>query len=176
MNNPEYSDNYQETADNNKIAADFQESWLKRNINKLILGAAAVGFAISIPQTVDSVKENAAWAVPGLILSEAAWNIGAACMLLSAGKEIGNPLTMKNRIKEAKADLHDNKLFRTGLGVNLVGATGTAAILSVGSVATLPATTWPGAILVAGVSAAPSFALWKGVYGDKNKLPSEDAQ
>jgi len=157
-----------EEADAEKKSAN----WLKKHKNKLLLGGAAIAFALTLPQlpdTIDGVKENAEWAIPAAIATESAWYLGAAVMVASAGKRVGNPLKLKSRMKEITSELSDNRLFRTGMGINITGAAGTSAIIAAGSVAELPAGAWPGAFLVAGASLAPSLAIWNTVRGKKSQ-------
>lgn len=144
------------------------KGWLKRHKLGAGIGIVAVGAAAAVaPQmaeTAHAIGDNAAWAVPTLIATEAAWNSGAAMMLASAGKKIGNPFTLHSRIGELLSSVGKSKLFKAGLGVNIVGEIGTASVLTVGSIAELPPQSWPLTIGGAAVLMAPGVGLWAGIH------------
>lgn len=149
-----------------EISNESKPSFLRRHAAKIGVGAIALsaGFsATHIGQTLDDIKQGAKWAIPLGVCTEALWNTGAAIMILSAGKKIGNPLKLKSHLKETASSLRDNKAFKVGSAVNLIGAVGTSAIIAGATVTELPTSLWPGSLTVATASLAPSIALWRQV-------------
>lgn len=168
-------------ADSHEADPSFK-AWLAKHKVGAGLGILAVGAAASVaPQmaeTAAAIGDNAAWAVPSLVATELAWNTGAGIMLASAGKKIGNPFTLHSRIGELLSSVSKSKVFRAGLGINIVGELGTAGILTAGSIAELPPSSWPLTIGGAAVLMAPGVGLWAGLYrADKaEKARNEGAQ
>lgn len=135
-----------------------RDHWLRRNWKKIIIGttfAASGAYLLSQPAELSKsvgkmeINDNIAYEVfPAT--EGCAW-LGAVLMMTSAGKKMGNPLTVKTRLSQIKSELDDNKLFRAGWTLGAVGAVGTSATVAIGSVVTLPDSSWP---LAFGVSAA----------------------
>lgn len=155
------------------------KGWLKRHKLGAGVGIVAVGAAATVAphmaETAHAIGDNATWAIPTLIATEAAWNSGAAMMLVSAGKKIGNPLTLHSRIGELLSSVGKSKLFKAGLGVNIVGELGTASVLTAGSIAELPPQSWPLTIGGAAVLMAPGVGLWAGIHR-ANKAEKEGSK
>lgn len=154
-----------------------QKNWLLRHkvgvgVGTLIVGGVAIA-APEVAETVSILKDNAAWAAPSLIATEIMWNTGAGMMLASAGKKIGNPLKIRERMGEIISGVSKSKLFRTGLGVNIAGELGTASIITAGSIAELPPSTWPLTIGSAALLMTPGVGLWVGVHRANKSLEEE---
>jgi hypothetical protein len=138
-----------------------QESWIMRH-KKLALGVAAAGYAVAgalslteFQGTYDGIKHDIKWAVPAFLISETfAWT-GAGVMLGSAGKNIGNPLTAMQRIKEIKNEIKGSAAFRKGWLINVAGASGTSALIIYGAASSLPESSWA----LAGAASITSLAL-----------------
>lgn len=132
-------------------------SWLQRHRLALGIAGIALAGALSITQfdkTVGDIEDAAHWAVPALLTTEtAAWG-GAAIMLLSAGKKLGNPFTVKKRLTQIVSELEDNISYKTGFAINVTGAAGTSIVIAAGALTSLPATSWPLAAGAAGASLA----------------------
>ena len=145
-------------------------SWLYRHRLALGIAGIAIAGALSITQfdkTVGDIENSAHWAVPALLATEtAAWG-GAALMLLSAGKKLGNPLTVKKRLTQIASELEDNTPYKTGFAINVSGAAGTSIVIAAGALTSLPATSWPLAAGAAGASLAFSALPLKNA-GKKN--------
>lgn len=142
---------------------------------KLALGGAALTAAlIAAPHAIeakDAIVDNLAWAAPVLITSEAAWNTGAALMLIAAGKKIGNPLKLHSRFKEVSSEFGtvvEKPLFKAGMITNIAGELGTASILIGGSIAELPVGTWPLTIGTSVALAAPAAVAWTALWKAKH--------
>jgi len=137
-----------------EVNYDNDQAWVVRHRTKLALGGLVLAGGLSLTQfnqVADEVKDNAKWVVPAIATAEVlAWG-GAGIMLASAGRKVGNPLTVKSRLNEVRAELNDSTLYRAGWGVGAIGAVGTAGVVSGATLAYLPTTSWPLAI---GVSAA----------------------
>lgn len=160
-------------ADASPESEEAKKNWFLRHkvgvaAGTLVVGAAAVA-APEVAETAAILKENAAWAVPSLIVTEALWNSGAVMMLASAGRKIGNPLKLHQRIGELISSTSRSKLFRTGLATNVVGEIGTAGIITAGSIAELPPSTWPMTIGSAALLMTPGVGLWVGVHRANNQ-------
>lgn len=145
------------------------QNWLKRNFVKLSLGAFVVGTAVSIAtnplgELKEDIGNTAPWAIGGLVASEALWIGGAALMASSAGKKVGNPLTMHSRWNNISESIVESKGFRTGLLINTVGAIGTAGVVVAGAASALPVEAMPGAIGLAAADIASTIAVRSGVY------------
>ncbi|MCA9324569.1 hypothetical protein KDA23_00670 [Candidatus Saccharibacteria bacterium] len=152
---------------------DAKSRALKKWLTGGALGLAVVGGAYAlatnpIGELAHDVKEAAPWAVGGLALSEAAFVVGGGMALTGAGKNSGGLLRVRTNymqlLKEAKDATLDSRLFRTGVALNTVGALGTAATIGVGAVVALPPETWPGAVGVAGLDMAGTFAVRSPIY------------
>lgn len=148
---------------------------------KLAIGGATLAAAlIAAPHAIeakDAIVDNLAWAAPVLITSEAAWNAGAAMMLIAAGKKIGNPLKLHSRFKEVSHDfvnVVEKPLFKAGMVTNILGEVGTASILIGGSIAELPPTTWPLTIGTSVALAAPAAVAWTALWRSRHKTTSLD--
>lgn len=116
-----------------------------------ISGAYLVSHPSEVVQTKNEVIREVSFVYEILPATEACAWVGAGMMLVSAGKVIGNPLTVKRRLSAMRSELHDNNLYRAGWVLGALGAIGTSTTIAVGSVATLPEASWP---LAFGVSAA----------------------
>lgn len=164
------------------VAADADQenspSWLKKHYMKLALGSLVVGSAIAIATNPlgsleKDVEAAAPWALGGIAATETLWIGGAALMTTSAGKKIGNPLTLHNRWNEISNDIANSTPFKVGLIANTVGALGTAGIVAIGAVTSLPVETWPGALSLAAADIASTVAVRGGVYAALNKAKAE---
>lgn len=139
-------------------------SWIKRNWKGVVGGSAFVAAAaISVSQfskVEHAIEKDAPAAIPAFAVTEgAAWG-GAALILASNGKKIGNPLTVKKRLNEIKSNLERNKLYKTGLTINILGAIGTSTVLTAGAVTSAPESSWPLAFGVAAASLGFSGIPW----------------
>lgn len=132
-------------------------SWFKRHRLSLGIAGIAMAGALSVTQfdkTVGDIEHASHWAVPALFTTETvAWG-GAALMLLSAGRKIGNPLTVKKRLTQISSELEDNSHYKTGFALNVSGAAGTSIVIATGALTSLPMTSWPLAAGAAGASLA----------------------
>ena len=129
----------------------------------LILGGfatAAIVAAPNVKEVASTLADNAHWVVPSLVVTESMWNVGAAMMLASAGKRIGNPLTLHRRFKDVVSNSVDSKLFKSGLAINVLGEIGTASVVVGGSVAYLPPSAWPLTMGASAALAAPGIVVW----------------
>ena len=91
-----------------------RKAWLKRNKGRL--GVAAFGIAAaasfvhpSFDAILHDVEDHAPIAGTIFPITEGAAWTGAGLMLASAGHKIGNPLTIKKRLGQIRAELSDNK-------------------------------------------------------------------
>ncbi|GAC1388088.1 MAG: hypothetical protein NVS1B7_7640 [Candidatus Saccharimonadales bacterium] len=142
-----------------------EQSWLKRHMLKISVGAFVVGNLFSpINSTLAKVEHNAPWAISGALGSEAIWIAGAGLMAFGTGKKIGNPLTLRSRWATLKQETVNNGFFKTGLLVNSIGALGTAGVVASGAVLALPPESWPGALGIAAADIAGTIAIRKGIY------------
>ena len=159
---------------------ESKHNWFRRHKIGVAVGTLAIGsIAFAAPEVAETatiLKQNAPWVVPSLVVTETLWNSGAAMMLASAGKKIGNPLKLHNRIGELISSVSDSRLFRTGLGTNVIGELGTASIISAGSIAELPPSTWPLTIGSSALFMVPGVSLWIGVHRANNKNQGQDQQ
>ncbi len=143
--------------------------WLRRNLFKLSLAAFVGGTAVSavvnpMDATVQEVVKAAPWVAATGGVSESMWISGAAMMAASAGKRIGNPFKLRSRWGEISQSLADSKLFKAGLAINTLGALGTAGVVEVGAVTSLPPETWPGATGLAAADVVSTVAIRGGIY------------
>lgn len=141
--------------------------WLSQHKVGLAVGCLALSaVAIAAPQASETIESvaSSAWAAPLLVASEAAWNVGAATMLVATGRKIGNPLKLHGRVKEVLTDVQHSSAFKTGLAVNIVGELGTASLIVGVSITELPPSSWPLTIGSAALLMAPGVALWSGIY------------
>lgn len=120
------------------------------------LGIAAfvICFAVSLffsplGTIADRLREVAPWVAAGIIVTEAMWVGGAVLMAYGAGSRLSSGLRVGGRLSEYRAGGRGLTVFRVGLGINFVGAIGTALVIVVGVVVALPVATWPSAILLA---------------------------
>lgn len=147
-------------------------SWIQRNSGKVYLGLAAAGLTGTVvgvangsfSNIVEDVKEEAPWAVSAFIASEAVFVTGVAGMVVGAGKEIGNPLTLRSRKNEILASALDSKTFKAGLMANYIGAIGSAGVVAGAAVEALPPSTWPAALGWAAADVASTVATRAGAY------------
>lgn len=157
-------------ATQSRITEIEDATWFKRHRLGLGIAGVALAGALSVTQfdkTVGDVENAAHWAVPALFTTEtAAWS-GAALMLLSAGKKLGNPLTVKKRLTQIASELEANTPYKTGFAINVSGAAGTSVVIMAGALTSLPATSWPLAAGAAGASLAFSALPLKNA-GKKN--------
>lgn len=136
------------------------KSWLHRNRISIGLacfaaaGAASLIYSHELDNTVHDIESHAEIGLVIPITEAAAW-IGAGMMVMSAGSKIGNPLTIKPRLKELRDDLSDNHLYRAGWLLGAAGAVGTAAVVAGGAIADLPPSSWP----LAGVVSTTSIVF-----------------
>lgn len=160
-------DSEQETAP----IAPVKKKW---GLKVAIGGAALTAALVAAPHAIeakDAIVDNLAWAAPVLITSEAAWNTGAALMLIAAGKKIGNPLKLHSRFKEVSGDfvnVVEKPLFKAGMVTNILGEIGTASILVGGSIAELPPSTWPLTMGTAAALAAPAVVAWTALWQSRH--------
>jgi len=152
----------------NNIVSNNNHNYFHRNYRKFLVGtafiAAAAYFASSPAQmskTVSHLESEANIAYEVFPVTEGCAWAGAIMMMASAGKRIGNPFTVKKRLKEVKDELNDNNMFRAGWALGAVGAIGTSATISIGSVVTLPESSWPLAFAVSAASLAFSTIPFK---------------
>lgn len=133
-------------------------------------GLAFSSIVVAAPhahEAYDAVSHEAPWVVGSLVASEAAWNIGAATMLVSTGARLGNPLKIRSEFKGAKnalAAASNTNLFKTGMAMNVIGEAGTASTLVGVSMAKLPVEVWPLTMGTAVGLLLPSAIAWKGIY------------
>ena len=133
------------------------KSLIKKHGFKLGLGAFVVsGICLlsnpsAVTKTENQIFQDSHYAIEIFPITEGCAWLGAGMMLVSAGRKIGNPLTIKKRLGLIRKDLDDNGLYRAGWALGALGAVGTSATIAVGSVASLPQASWP---LAFGVSAA----------------------
>jgi hypothetical protein len=148
-------------------------NWFRRNLFNLSLGAFVIGGAATfatnpVDKLEHEVLQAAPWVGGGIATTEGMWIAGAAAMAAGAGKNIGNPLTLKGRWGEVASSTVDSKLFKAGLVINTIGAIGTAGFVGFGA-ASLPPETWPGAAGIVGADIASTVAIRAGIYkGMKN--------
>ncbi len=137
-----------------------RENWLKRHSKALVVGSVVVAGALSfshLNKTLDAVGHDAKWAGPAIVGTEIlAWG-GAGVMLASAGSKLGNPLTVKKRLSQIITDMEHNKVFNTGVSLNVLGAIGTSAVIMSGAITSMPLSSWPLAVEAAGASLALSY-------------------
>ncbi len=159
-----------------KVDGVDKKRWMsmKRNIIGLAMFAGSGAFLLSNPQNIGKIKDQIVqkadieYAIfpftEGL-----AW-LGAGIMLGSAGKKIGNPLTVKKRLSEVRNELNDNSTYRIGWVLGAVGAVGTSAAIAVGAVATLPIDSWPFAFSISATSLAFSTIPFKPTKNNEMNL------
>jgi molybdopterin/thiamine biosynthesis adenylyltransferase/N-acyl-L-homoserine lactone synthetase len=158
--------------------SDNKPSFLRRHRTAATIGAVATAAVVAAPHAYESahtLAENAHWAVPSLVATEAAWNVGAATMLVSAGRKMGNPLTLHRRFRDVLSGVRRNGMFRAGLATNVAGELGTASVIVGGSVAYLPPATWPLTMGASALLAAPGVMVWSALRreGLKDKTPEQ---
>lgn len=144
-----------------------RQGLIARNKRVLGFGALAACAMVAAPQvaeTVEAIGANAPWLIAAYATTEVAWFSGAAMMVVSAGKNIGNPFRLHSRLKEAITDIRHSKLFRAGLLVNIIGELGTAAAVVGGSVAYLPPSSWPMSLAASALIMSPGVALWPQLF------------
>jgi hypothetical protein len=145
------------------IVEDKHPGWLRRNLFKLSAGTFLGGTALSFitnpfANLEHKVVEVAPWTLGGIATTEGLWIGGAAMMAAGMGKAIGNPLKLKNRWSEISSEIAANRLTKTGLAINTLGAIGTAGVIAAGA-AHLPPETWPGAFGAVALDVASTVAL-----------------
>ena len=134
------------------------KSLFRRQQKKLAIGVflASGLMLLSHPQdlnkTKNAIEDNAKAAYVIFPITEGAAWLGAGIMLASAGRKIGNPLTIKKRLTEVKTELSDNTAYRAGWTLGAIGAVGTSATVAIGAVTTMPESTWPAALGVSVMS------------------------
>ena len=149
----------------NKPNNESEKSWIKQNWKKALgisvfAGAAALSFTGQYGKELKTLEKDAPIAGPAIIGTEAlAWG-GAALIFASAGNKIGNPLTLKSRLEDIRTSLEHNRLYRSGISVNVLGAAGTAAVVGAAAVLTEPVQTWPLAFTVGAASLGFSSLPW----------------
>lgn len=147
------------------------KEFLNKHSTKLLLGAAAVSFALTVvanpfEQTKDEVIDAAPWVGGGLFLSEAMWIGGAAMMLTSVGDKVKNPLKIRKKLPELAKKANSSKLFKSGFYINTAGAVGSATVISAGVVDKLPFHSWGLlglAVADLGVTIAVRKAILRGI-------------
>lgn len=159
-----------------------EESWIKNNMTKLCLGAFAVSTGVSVAQgsgdeIIDNLSENFLELGVALGASEALWVGGAAMILASAGRKIGNPLTLKSRWEDVKLAIYEGEGFKKGLHVNAAGAVGAAGVVVGGAVTTMPTETWPAAFAFAAADLVQTVSVRIPIYKDmkENQKKAEEA-
>ncbi|MDL2363258.1 MAG: hypothetical protein QFB86_02670 [Patescibacteria group bacterium] len=148
-------------------------NWLRRNLLKVSLAAFIGGSAVTIATNpTDKLEKDiltaAPWVGVGLATTEAMWIGGAALMAGSAGIKIGNPLTLKSRYEEVSGEINGSKAYKTGLHINTAGALGTASVITLGTISSLPLETWPGAAGLIAADIASTVAIRSGLYAGIN--------
>lgn len=136
-------------------AQEQNDNWIKRHKTVLGLAGFAVAGAFSLTHSdgvISDIEHAAAWAAPAIVTTEVVAWAGGGMMIMAAGKKIGNPLTIKPRLKAVATELVDNKYYQRGWKIAATGATGTAAVITTGAVTSLPKETWPLALSIAGAS------------------------
>lgn len=150
-----------------------KESWIRRHKTALGLSGFAIAGAISLTQSGDvrdDLAEAGKWVAPVAAATESVAWVGGSMMMYAAGRKIGNPLTIKPRLKEVAHELVGNKYYKRGWITAAVGATGTASVISIGAVSSLPKESWPLAFTIAGASLG--FSSLSLPYKSKN--PEKD--
>ncbi len=161
-----------------------QPGWLRRNLSKIsmaaFLGGTTVALALNpLGGLEHDVVQAAPWTLLGAGATESMWIGGAALMAGSAGKKIGNPLTLKSRWGEITQNIVDSRGFRTGLAINTIGALGTAAVVETAAITSLPPETWLGATGLAGADVAMTVGVRSGLYAsikESDKAPEKSAK
>jgi hypothetical protein len=158
-----------------------QQGWLRRNMLKASAGAFALSTTVSIAagsgeEIKEGALESAPWIATGLATSEAMFIGGAAVMLASAGKKIGNPLKIRSRWQEIRDNTYRGPIFRAGLHVNTIGAVGTAGTIAAGAATSLPPETWPAAFGLAAVDLAATAALRAPLYQGIREVKKKDSR
>jgi drug/metabolite transporter (DMT)-like permease len=137
------------TVDNNPLRRNRQLRRLLVSAAFLVAGVLFVSNPAEMSKTVSQIERELHIAYEVFPLTEGCAWAGAIVMMASAGTRVGNPLTVKKRLTRIKSDLSDNTMFRVGWALGALGAIGTSATISIGSVMTLPASSWPLAFGVA---------------------------
>ena len=154
----------QSSKDGTSIPKYQERSWLKQHWRALLgAGVFVASATISLTQfnqVERAIDKDLPFAVPSLIGTElTAWT-GAAMIFGSAGNKIGNPLTLKSRLEQVKDQLNHNRMYNYGLAINILGATGTSAVVAIGAVTSAPIESWPLAFSIAGASLGFSGLPW----------------
>lgn len=144
---------------------------------KLAIGATAlsVGATLALDpmsETIDRVSEAAPWVVGGVVVSETMFVAGAAMMLGSIGKKVGNPLKFKERVPEIAEQANSSRVFKAGFFINTIGAVGDFLVISPAVISTMPSHSWGvlGLTLAdLGVTYGVRRTIWSGV---KDNAPS----
>ena len=166
------SQNSEKSQIQNTSIENKPKSIIKKHGFKLGLGAFVIsGICLlsnpsAMTQTENKIFQDAHYAIEIFPITEGCAWLGAGMMLVSAGRKIGNPLTIKKRLGLIRKDLDDNRLYRAGWALGALGAVGTSATIAVGSVANLPQASWPLAFGVSAASIAFSTIPFKPRKGD----------
>jgi hypothetical protein len=137
-----------------------------RNIRKYVartaLGLLAVGGVTALAtqpgKVLKEIEEAAPITVPGLIGSEVVWDVGLGMMVVGAGKNIGNPLTLRKRWGEVGDKAINSSLTKAGLTINTLGALATTGFIVYGGTKLSP-DLWPGVAGVASLDLVSTVAL-----------------
>jgi hypothetical protein len=161
-------------------ASSENPNWLKRNLFNISVGAFVGGVAVeAVIDPLSKIEHEVIHLIPslgGLAITEGAWIGGAAIMLDSAGKKIGNPLTLKSRWKDVSSNIVNSKKFEQGLKINTVGAYGSAGVVAASALAFLPPETWPGALGAAAVDVAATKVARTGLYSSIKRNKSLEGE
>lgn len=151
--------------------------WLRRHklgIATTVAGAATVGMLIGQPfaETIEQFKDAGIWAGAGVVGGEAGFIGGAALMVAAAGQRVGNPLHLRDRVRDLPGHLVHNPLFKAGFFVNAVGSVMTSATITAGIATEVPQA-WPlAAVAVADVAATITTrkVIWGGLREEGGKV------
>jgi len=135
---------------------------VKKYITRATLGLLAVGGGVALATHPDHILKEAEKAapvtIPGVIVSEGLWDLGLGMMVASAGKNVGNPLTLHKRWGEVSDQALNSSLTRVGLTINTIGAFATTGFIVYGGTKLSP-DLWPGVAGFAGLDFASTVAL-----------------
>jgi hypothetical protein len=144
--------------------------YIKGHRFSLALGALAVSTLVSIPAMASHEHEIVA-ALPevgvGLAITEGLFVGGIGLMAASQKKKVlTKEIFSKKYIKEEiiGKPIDSNRTFRTGLGINSVGALGSGVIIGVGAIEALPPAMIAPSLALAGLDIAATVAIRYNLY------------
>ena len=118
-----------------------QSKYLKRRNALIFLLVASLAAVLLTPLSVvkQGISNNLPWIGVGILISESLFIIGLGMMALEAGHELGkNPFFWRKKLRHVVSRMVRTKLFWLGFWINAIGAVGTAVIVSIGIIKTLP--------------------------------------